>query len=195
MEHRCVKEKPFSFCFWGSQIYTKAWSFREVQYRGKCRLRGWKSSSRLWTLIIQISLKSKCQLNTAVFPFWFGMNHLLSFLYKISFLWNSYHSTVQKGEHPWGKQEQCIVKLLESTCCIARWNYRLTVSWNVSALSATQFALQSYWAVCGACGYQKIQPLMQWKPIMIPTFSLQVTVNYDFLLMFVVEVLHLTPVT
>lgn len=107
------------------------------------------------------------------------MNHLLSFLYKISFLWNSYRSTVQKGEHSWGKQEQCIVKLLESTCCIARWNYRLTVSWNVSALSATQFALQSYWAVCGACSFQKIQPLMQWKPIMIPTFSLQDTCDLN----------------
>lgn len=41
------------------------------RYRGKGRARGWKSNSRLWTLIIQINMKSKCQLNTVIIPFWF----------------------------------------------------------------------------------------------------------------------------
>lgn len=36
------------------------------RYKGKGRIRGGKSNCRLWTLIIQINMKSKCQLNTAI---------------------------------------------------------------------------------------------------------------------------------
>lgn len=37
----------------------------------KGRVRGWKRNPRSWAFIIQINIKSKCQLNTAIFPFWF----------------------------------------------------------------------------------------------------------------------------
>lgn len=39
----------------------------------------------------------------------------------------SFHCS-KKGENPWGKQEQCIVKLLETACCIGRRYCRLTGS-------------------------------------------------------------------
>lgn len=64
-----LKKKSFLFVFEHQRPTLKPTLSK--RYRGKGRVRGWKSNSRLWTLIIQINMKSKCQLNTAIFPFWF----------------------------------------------------------------------------------------------------------------------------
>lgn len=64
-----LKKKPFLFVSEHQRPALKP--TLSERYRGKGRARSWRSNSRLWTLIIQINMKSKCQLNTTIFSFWF----------------------------------------------------------------------------------------------------------------------------